>query len=47
MDEAVLEKVWGPLFDKDGRPTARLSQLLRGLAMYIVGFSMRLVASCG
>jgi len=31
-----LEKNWGPLFDKNGRPTIRLSQLLRGLALYIV-----------
>ena len=37
MEEAtILEKVWGPLFDKDGYPTVRLSQLLRGLAMHIV-----------
>ena len=32
----TLENIWGSLFDKDGEPTARLGQLLRGLAMHIV-----------
>lgn len=31
----TLEKIWGPLFD-DGKPTARLGQFLRGLALHIV-----------
>ena len=31
-----LENIWGSLFDEDGQPTARLGQLLRGLAMHIV-----------
>lgn len=35
-ETTILEKIWGSLFDKDGQPITRLSQLLRGLAMYIV-----------
>lgn len=35
MEKTVLEKIWGPLFDEDGRPTLRLSQFLRGLAVHI------------
>jgi len=36
-DEATtLENIWGSLFDEDDQPTARLGQLLRGLAMHIV-----------
>jgi hypothetical protein len=35
-ETTTLEKIWGSLFDKDGQPTTRLSQLLRGLAMHIV-----------
>ena len=36
-EATTLEKIWGSLFDEDGQPTARLVQLLRGLAMHIVG----------
>lgn len=36
-EETILEKIWGPLFDSDGSPTARLGQLLRGIALHIVG----------
>ncbi len=35
-EKTILEKIWGSLFNKDGQPITRLSQLLRGLAMYIV-----------
>ena len=37
MEETTLEKIWGPLFDEESRPTPRLSQFLRGLAVHIVG----------
>ena len=35
-EETTLEKIWGPLFDEEGRPTARLGQFLRGLAVHLV-----------
>ena len=35
-EATTLEKIWGPLFDNDSHATARLGQLLRGLAVYIV-----------
>ena len=35
-EETTLEKIWGQLFDEDGRPTARLGQFLRGLAVHLV-----------
>ena len=37
-DEGIttLERIWGPLFDEEGRPTLKLRQLLRGLAVHIV-----------
>jgi hypothetical protein len=35
-EETTLEKIWGPLFDRDGRPTRRLSQFLRGIAVHLV-----------
>lgn len=35
-EETTLEKIWGQLFDEGGNPTARLGQLLRGLAIHIV-----------
>jgi hypothetical protein len=31
-----LERVWGQLFDKEGNSTARLGQLLRGIAVHLV-----------
>ncbi|KAK2758271.1 hypothetical protein FQN54_004116 [Arachnomyces sp. PD_36] len=34
--ESTLEKIWGQLFDKDGNPTARLGQLLRGIAVHLI-----------
>ena len=37
-EETTLEKIWGPLFDEDSRPTVRLGQFLRGLAVHIVGY---------
>ena len=35
-DATTLEKIWGQLFDEEGRPTARLGQFLRGLAVHLV-----------
>ena len=35
-EETTLEKIWGQLFDEEGRPTARLGQFLRGLAVHLV-----------
>lgn len=35
VEETTLEKIWQPLF-QGGRPTARLSQFLRGLAIHII-----------
>ncbi|KAI4262417.1 MAG: hypothetical protein L6R42_002409 [Xanthoria sp. 1 TBL-2021] len=35
-EETTLEKIWGQLFDEEGRPTPRLGQFLRGLAVHIV-----------
>jgi hypothetical protein len=35
-EETVLEKIWQPLFDYEGKPTARLGQFLRGLALCLV-----------
>ena len=38
----TLEKIWQPLFDDDNRPTARLGQFLRGLALHIVCLTQNL-----
>ena len=35
-EETTLERIWGPLFDDEGRPTLRLGQFLRGLAVHLV-----------
>ena len=35
-EETTLERIWGQLFDEDSRPTTRLGQFLRGLAIHIV-----------
>ena len=35
-EETTLERIWGQLFDEESRPTARLGQFLRGLAVHIV-----------
>ncbi|KAL9103382.1 MAG: hypothetical protein Q9163_001558 [Psora crenata] len=35
-EETTLERIWGQLFDEQSRPTARLGQLLRGLAVHII-----------
>jgi hypothetical protein len=35
-EETTLEKIWSQLFDEESHPTARLGQLLRGLAVHIV-----------
>lgn len=34
--ETTVEKIWGPLFDEHGRPTIRLGQFLRGIAVHII-----------
>lgn len=34
--ETTLEKIWQPLFDAQDKPTLRLSQFLRGLAVHII-----------
>lgn len=35
-DETTMERIWGQLFDKDGKPTPRLGQFLRGVAVHLV-----------
>lgn len=35
-EATTLEKIWGKLFDEEGRPAPRLSQFLRGLATHLV-----------
>jgi hypothetical protein len=35
-EETVLEKMWQPLFDDGAMPTARLGQLLRGIALHLI-----------
>ena len=35
-EATTLEKIWGKLFDEEGKPTPRLSQFLRGLATHLV-----------
>lgn len=41
-EETTLEKIWGQLFDEESHPTVRLGQLLRGLAVHIVSYSLLL-----
>ncbi|KAK4963745.1 hypothetical protein LTR28_004469 [Elasticomyces elasticus] len=36
VEETTLEKIWQPLFDPEGRPTPRLGQFLRGLAIHLI-----------
>ena len=40
-ETTTLQKIWGSLFDEDCQPTARLGQLLQGLAMHIVRLGSR------
>ncbi|KAF2498120.1 hypothetical protein BU16DRAFT_525680 [Lophium mytilinum] len=35
-EATTVEKIWQPLFDSAGNPTARLGQFLRGLAIHII-----------
>jgi hypothetical protein len=35
-EETTLEKIWGQLFDQEGKPTRRLGQFLRGIAVHLV-----------
>jgi hypothetical protein len=37
MEETTIEKVWGQLFERDGKPTHRMGQFLRGIAVHLVG----------
>lgn len=41
MEMTTLERIWGKLFE-DGKPTKRLSQFLRGIAMHLVCFDRSL-----
>ena len=41
----TLEKIWGELFDDQDKPTARLGQFLRGLALHIVRYLNILITS--
>jgi hypothetical protein len=38
-DETVVEKMWQPLFDHQSKPTTRMNQFLRGIAVYLVSYS--------
>jgi hypothetical protein len=42
----TLERIWGKLFE-DGKPTNRLGQFLRGIALHLVRPSFRLVSVHG
>lgn len=46
-EETTLERIWGQLFDEEGHPTARLGQLLRGLAVHIVRSKIQYVSTIG
>src|SRR5438034_2576346 len=35
-EPTLIEMAWGQLFDKQGRPTLRLDQFLRGIANYLI-----------
>lgn len=35
---SAVDQTWGMLFDDRGEPTARLGQVLRGIANYLVSF---------
>ena len=41
-EATALENIWGPLFGEGCHPTARLSQLLRGLAVHIVSSLLKI-----
>lgn len=36
QDPTILEKIWGTLFDDEGKPTPRLGQFLRGIAIHLI-----------
>jgi hypothetical protein len=38
-EETVVEKMWQPLFDTDCKPTPRLHQFLRGIALHLVCYT--------
>jgi hypothetical protein len=42
-EETVVEKMWQPLFDLEGKPTLRLGQFLRGLALHLVRTKKKLL----
>ena len=35
-EETTMERIWGLLFDGEGKPTQRLGQFLRGIAVHLV-----------
>ncbi|KAJ5594865.1 uncharacterized protein N7459_001073 [Penicillium hispanicum] len=39
MEMTTLEKIWGKLFE-DGKPTKRLGQFLRGIALHLAGLTL-------
>jgi len=39
-EETTLERIWQPLFDAEGKATARAGQFLRGLALHLVSICM-------
>ena len=41
-EETTLEKIWGSLFEENGKPTKRLSQFLRGLAVHLVSIEQEI-----
>lgn len=47
QEETPMEKIWGPLFDEESHPTARLGQLLRGLAVHLVSQNDHVVEVLG
>ena len=43
---SAVDLKWGRLFDDRGDPTARLSQVLRGIANYLVGYQCSCLVAC-
>jgi hypothetical protein len=39
-EETVVERMWQPLFDSKKRPTVRLGQFLRGIALFLVNCNL-------
>ena len=45
MEMTTLERIWGKLFE-DGKPTKRLGQFLRGIAMHLVNLTLKALFFC-